>query len=208
MGALQVVTILLRLVHQSRGEPGAPPASSRPPAFAEAPEAPSARSDLLGLAFPPVARLAVESARRPAGDRPPLAVLRLPSLLALEITEAMRPAEARRGDPWPHPSHVLRQFHLGTTPDSLGASFARLRGRGADGGQVHGSGNRDFSWESAPCPSRGLLPIPFAQPIITPHPVKASPAGSVLARPRPESGRDLRSNHLTSTPPRLRPRGV
>jgi hypothetical protein len=52
------------------------------------------------------------------------------------------------------------------------------------------------------------LPIPLAQPITTPHPVKAFLAGSVLVRPRPESGRDLRSNRLTSTPPRLRPRGV
>ena len=46
------------------------------------------------------------------------------------------------------------------------------------------------------------------QPIPTQRPAKASLAGSVLVRPRPESGRDLRSNHLTSTPPRLRPRSL
>ena len=57
-----------RLLLQSRAEPGAPPARCRPPALGEAPEAPSARPDLLGLAFPPVAGLAVESSRPPLAE--------------------------------------------------------------------------------------------------------------------------------------------
>jgi hypothetical protein len=109
-------------------------ARGRPPALGEAPQAPSARPDLLDLAFPPVARLAVEPNRRPARDRPPMASRSVPPLLALEVTEPVRPAQARRGDPCPHPSHVSRQPHLGKTPDPLGASSARPRGRASGPG--------------------------------------------------------------------------
>jgi hypothetical protein len=115
MGALQLLTALLRHLLQShtrRREPRSPPSDRHPPALGEAPEAPSAGPDLLGLAFPPVARLAVQPDRRPARDRPPLASRRLPPVLALEVTEALRPTQARRGDPCPHPSHVPRQSHL------------------------------------------------------------------------------------------------
>ena len=111
MGALQLVTALHPTAapeprRTRRGEPRSPPSDRHPPARGEAPEAPSARPDLLGLALPPVARLAVEPDRRTARDRPPLASRRVPTLLALEVTEALRPAQARRGDPCPHPSHV------------------------------------------------------------------------------------------------------
>ena len=120
MGALQLLTALLRLLLLSRATVVAENLALRHQIVVlqrsvEAPEAPSARPDLLGLALPPVARLAVEPARRPARDRPPLASRRLPSLLALEVTEPLRPAQARGGDPCPHPSHVPRESHLGTT---------------------------------------------------------------------------------------------
>ena len=42
-----------------RGEPRSPPLDRHPPGLGEAPEPSSARSDLLGLALPPLARLAV-----------------------------------------------------------------------------------------------------------------------------------------------------
>ena len=47
---------------------------------------------------------------------------------------------------------------------------------------------------------------PIRSAVSADSPDKASLARPVLARPRPESGRDLRSNTVASTPRRLRPR--
>jgi len=63
----------------------------------------------------------------PAGDRDPLASCRFPSVLALEIKTARRPAEDPAGDPSSRSRDESRQPIMGRTTDPWRASQARHR---------------------------------------------------------------------------------
>src|ERR1700730_17471865 len=64
---------------------------------------------------------------RQAGDRDPLASCRFPSVLALEIKTAPRPAEDPAGDPSSRSRDESRQPIMGRTTDPWRASEARHR---------------------------------------------------------------------------------
>src|ERR1700694_1132274 len=77
---------------------------------------------------------------RQAGDRDPLASCRLPSVLALEIKTARRPAEDPAGDPSSYSRDESRQPTMGRTTDPWRASQARHRCRTNHRCKVYGEG--------------------------------------------------------------------
>src|SRR6202045_1767645 len=77
---------------------------------------------------------------RQAGDRDPLASCRFPSVLALEIKTARRPAEDPAGDPSTHSRDESRQPIMGRTTASRRASQARHRCRTDHRCKVYGEG--------------------------------------------------------------------
>src|ERR1700726_1646131 len=77
---------------------------------------------------------------RQAGDGDPLASCRFPSVLALEIKTARRPAEDPAGDPSSRSRDESRQPIMGRTTDPWRASQARHRCRANHRCKVYGEG--------------------------------------------------------------------
>src|ERR1700738_3062103 len=77
---------------------------------------------------------------RQAGDRDPLALCRLPSVLALEIKTAQWPSKDPAGDPSAYSRDESRQPIMGRTTDSRRASQARHRCRTNHRCKVYGEG--------------------------------------------------------------------
>ena len=123
--------------HRPR-EPRTPPSTPRPSAIRGPTPSVAMGPDPLGLAVPPLDRLARQPRHRPTRHRPRLAPPRLPALLAVEVQGLLgRPPETRRRASRPDPTHGAGESDVGPPAHSGGADPARLRGRRTDRRQVH-----------------------------------------------------------------------